>query len=193
MPRKGLTKESVIDAAVQMIEEGYPAFSMNELARQLEIKPASLYNHVQSMDELVSAVGLRTAEMLKQAELAAIKGKERDDALFALCNTYRTFAWDHQNLYKVMMGMQRNKSACTVEVGGEIIEPMLQALSGFALDEVARTHWQRILRSLMHGFVAQEYTGRFTHSPIDRNETYHMAIKAMIQGIQSMEKEVHNP
>jgi hypothetical protein len=29
-------------------------------------------------------------------------------------------------------------------------------------------HWQRILRSMMHGFVAHEEAGGFSHFPIDK-------------------------
>ena len=56
MPRKGLTKEAVIDASIQLIQQqGNGAFSLNELARVLDIRPASLYNHIESMQELTAA------------------------------------------------------------------------------------------------------------------------------------------
>lgn len=43
MPRQGLSKESVVQAAVDLIEEkGVSQFSMGKLAQRLKIKPASL-------------------------------------------------------------------------------------------------------------------------------------------------------
>ena len=42
MPRQGLNRENVIDAAIKLIEEkGYSNFSINELAKSLNVKPAS--------------------------------------------------------------------------------------------------------------------------------------------------------
>lgn len=59
MPRQGLNKQAVTDAATKLIEEkGLAAFSMNALARTLGIKTASLYAHVKGMDEMLSDIKL---------------------------------------------------------------------------------------------------------------------------------------
>ena len=47
MAKKGLTKETVIDAAVALIEKnGVASFSLRNLASALEIRVSSLYNHI---------------------------------------------------------------------------------------------------------------------------------------------------
>lgn len=190
MPRKGLTKEAVIDAAIELIEEqGNRAFSLNELARRLEIKPASLYNHIENMEELTGAVGYRIAGMIKQAELNAIADKSGDAALFALCDAYRAFAQEHIDLYKVIMGMQKDKNACTEAACGEMIDPILQVLSDYGITESEKMHWQRILRAVMHGFITHEYAGGFCHFPIEQNETYRRAIETVALGLHTAEKK----
>lgn len=190
MPRKGLNRETIIDAAVELIEEqGNRAFSLNELARKLEIKPASMYNHIENMASLTGEVGYRIAGMIKQAELEAIADKHGDQALFALCDAYRAFAQQHMDLYKVIMGMQKDKNACTEAACGEMIEPILQVLSDYSITEADKMHWQRILRAMMHGFIAHEYAGGFRHFPVEENETYRRAIEAVILGLRTAEKE----
>lgn len=189
MPRKGLTREMVIDAAVALAEEKGNAFSLNELARRLEIKPASLYNHVRSVGELTGAVGLRTAGMLRQAELAAVEGKHGDAALFALGEAYRDFAEKHTNLYRIVMGMQKDKSAFTEEACGIMMDPILRVLSDYRLDETAKMHWQRVLRAMMHGFIVHEYAGKFHHFPADAEESYRLGIRAVALGIHAAEGE----
>ena len=60
MPRQGLCRERVVEAAVALIEErGAERFSMGELAKRQCVKPASLYNHVESLDALLEAVGFQ--------------------------------------------------------------------------------------------------------------------------------------
>lgn len=190
MPRKGLKKETIVDYAIELIEkQGNRAFSLNELARKLEIKPASLYNHFENMEELTGAVGYRIAGMIKQAELNAIADKSGDSALFALCNAYRTFAQEHIDLYKVIMGMQKDKNACTEASCGEMIEPILKVLSDYNITEYEKMHWQRILRAVMHGFITHEYAGGFCHFPVEQNETYLIAIKTVALGLHTAEKE----
>lgn len=191
MPRKGLTKDAVIDAAIELIEEqGNRAFSLNELARKLEIKPASMYNHIENMEELTGEVGYRIGGMIKQAVLAAIADKHGDEALFALCYAYRTFAQEHIDLYKVIMGMQKDKNACTEAACGEMIEPILKVLSDYTINESDKMHWQRILRAMMHGFIIHEYAGCFRHFPIEESDTYRKAIETVALGLHTASKGV---
>lgn len=54
MPRNGLSKNRVVEATVALIENvGAAGFSMRALAESLDIKTASLYNHVSIMDALM--------------------------------------------------------------------------------------------------------------------------------------------
>ena len=96
MPRQGLNRENVIDAAIKLIEEkGYSNFSINELAKSLNVRPASLYNHIVNIDEIFSETAARANSMMIEAEEKASKGKIRDEALFAIADAYRDFARSH--------------------------------------------------------------------------------------------------
>ena len=111
MPRQGLNRENVIDAAIKLIEEkGYSNFSINELAKSLNVKPASLYNHIVNIDEIFSETAARANSMMIEAEEKASKGKIRDEALFAIADAYRDFARSHYELYKVVFNLQNSRS-----------------------------------------------------------------------------------
>lgn len=192
MPRQGLNKYSVVEASIRFIEEkGYAAFSMSELAKSLNVKTASLYNHVESLDALFTEVGLAAVAQMVVSEKQAIEGKEKNDALFAIAAAYRAFAKDHNELYRVIMGLQKSKNEVLEKAAGQITEPILQVLSGYGLSIVEQMHWQRILRSMMHGFVAHEEAGGFSHFPIDKNESYTMAIQCVADGLQNIGKKQH--
>jgi hypothetical protein len=45
-------------------DKGYAAFSMGELAKSLNVKTASLYNHVESLDALFTDVGLAAVSQM---------------------------------------------------------------------------------------------------------------------------------
>jgi hypothetical protein len=190
MPRQGLNRDSIVEASVRLIEEkGYAAFSMGELAKSLNVKTASLYNHVESLDALFTEVGLAAVSQMVARETQAIEGKEKNDALFAIAAAYRAFAKDHNELYRVIMSLQKSKNEVLERAAGQITEPILQVLSGYGLSRVEQIHWQRILRSMMHGFVAHEEAGGFSHFPADKNESYQMAIQCVADGLQNVRKE----
>ena len=189
MPKKGLTRELICDTAFQLVEQGGPmACSMRELAERLDVKAASLYNHISGMDDLMGQVGLRAAQMRSVAQLEAITGKTREDALMALAETYRRFALEHIHLDKVIMGLQRNLSPMLPQAAAVIMEPILQVLDGYRLSEEDKLHWQRVLRATMHGFCAHEHIGGFSHSPLPVEDSFRMAIHCISLGLQAAER-----
>lgn len=186
MPRRGLNRDSVVEASIRLIEEkGYAAFSMGELAKSLNVRTASLYNHVESLDALFTEVGLAAVSQMVASETRAIEGKEKDEALFAIAAAYRAFAKEHNQLYRVIMSLQKSKNEVLERAAGQITEPILQVLSGYGLSRAEQMHWQRILRSMMHGFAAHEEAGVFSHCPLDKDESYRMAIQCIADGLHN--------
>ncbi len=189
MPRMGLDHEAVVQAAVQLIErEGLEHFSMAKLAQSLNIRTASLYNHVENMAALFTDIGLESVARMVGAEQQAIAGKKGDDALFAIAQAYRSFALEHRELYHVVMGLQKHQNKVLELAAGQITEPILQVLAGYCLDQVQQIHWQRVLRAMMHGFVSHEEAGGFSHFPVNREESYHIAIQCVADALNAIRK-----
>ena len=184
MFHKGLNKEVLIEASKELVEEnGIAAFSMRALAEKLGVKTASLYAHVASMDALFTEVGLSALHDQKVAQLAAIEGKDGDAAVFALAESYRTFAKPHAALYQLIMQMPMGKDETLRAAAAMTAEPSMQVLQGYSIGEERRMHWQRVLRGVMHGFVSQEASGYFSHYPVDLEESYRLAIQCVIDGL----------
>jgi len=202
MVHKGLNKEAVVKAAMKIIEEnGYENFSMRLLADKLGVKTASLYNHVSSMEELYTEIGLHALMLLKQMQLDSIGGRQKDDAVYALAESYRRFAKEHRELYKVIMGIPKVPNAILEEAAAQIIDPIMQVLSEYDIEKSAGMHWQRVLRSIMHGFISQEDAGYFSHFDVNTDESYRVAIRCFLDGLHAdgqkrrhdkQEREIYN-
>lgn len=185
MARKGLDKSVVMKAAAELIEEqGLSRFSMGELARRLHVKTASLYNHVDSLDRLLDEVGLEAAARLTAEENAAISGKTGDEALFSLAEAYRRFAREHDQMYRLIIGFSRRSGEMQIREAREILEPIRKVLEGYGLSQTQQYHWQRILRGMMVGFAIHEHAGGFTGLPVDKDESYRLAVQCMADGLR---------
>ena len=58
-PGKSLNRQDVIASAIGLIQkEGTQALCIKELAKDLNIRPPSLYNHVRSNEDLHKAVAI---------------------------------------------------------------------------------------------------------------------------------------
>lgn len=186
MAQRGINRDIIVAKAIEMIErDKIPTVSMRELAEELNIKTPSLYNHVKSMNELLNDVSRYAAETLRQAQLTAIQGKERDAALCSLASAYRLFAKEHVGLYKVTLSLSSLQGDALVQTAATIAEPIFLVLAQYGLSEEQIIHWQRILRSIIHGFLSQEEAGFFHRSPISVEASYQAAIRCFLNGLHT--------
>lgn len=186
MAQKGISKDIILAKAIEMIERNKDStISMREIAEELEIKTPSLYNHVKSMNELFVDISRYAAEELKQTQLTAIKGKGRDDALFALAAAYRRFAKEHTGLYKITVSISKLPEDILTQTAAAIAEPIFLVFSKYELSEEQSIHWQRILRSIIHGFLTQEEAGFFQHYPASVEISYQTAIRCFLNGLHA--------
>lgn len=189
MPRSGLTKERIVEAAAQWIElRGAQDFSMRALAQSLDVKAASLYNHVESMEALLADVCAYALRLQRESELRAIEAHPGAEGIWALANAYRAFAKEHRELYRLTMRMAASCGERLGEVSRCIVEPFLRALDHTRLTEDEKAYWQRVLRGILHGFAAQEDAGFFSHLPQDADASFCVAIQCYIDGLQQAEK-----
>ena len=184
MAKKGLTKEHIVDMALEQIEaQGLSAFSLRTLSASLGVQVSSLYNHITGQQELLTEVGLRAVDMLAQQENDAIFGNEKEEAIYALADAYRRFAMEHRELYQIIMGVHILEIPVLEKAAQKIIEPILSVLSQYGINKETQIHYQRILRSIMHGFFAHETSGGFT-AAVSKDSSYHLAISCVVNALK---------
>lgn len=191
MFHKGLNKKIIVDTAKELIEgNGFDEFSMRKLADRLEVKTASLYTHIESMESLFTEVGLSALRQQRDCLLKAIGERHGDSAVSALAESYRRFALEHTELYKLIMQMPSGNDEVLKEAVAMTAEPFMHVLCDYDLSEECRMHRQRVLRAMMHGFVSEELAGYFSHYPVAVEESYKAAVACVTDGLHK--KEIEN-
>ena len=190
MFHKGLSKEIIVDTAKELIEENtINGFSMRKLADRLEVKTASLYTHIESMEVLFTEVGLSALRQQRDCLLEAIGERHGNSAVSALAEGYRRFAFEHTELYKLIMQMPSGNDKVLREAAAMTAEPFMRVLCDYDLSEDGRMHCQRLLRAMMHGFVSEELAGYFSHYPVSVEDSYKTAVTCVINGLYKEEGE----
>lgn len=180
-----------MEAAAQAVRlDPWKQVSVNELARTLGVKPASLYNHIECADDIRTEVGLYAAHKLIRETKEATEGKQQAEALMAFALAYRDYEWDNPGLYFYIMHLPDAEDPRLREAAAMIIHPIIEILQGFGLDAAQCCHWQRIFRSMMHGFIVQQRHGYFTTMPESAEESYRKGICCVIDGIRHAAAEI---
>lgn len=159
--RRGVSSQDVVDVAAALVDaRGAAALTLSGVARQLGVKPPSLYNHTTGLDALRRDVALRAVDDFGRRLGAAAMGRAGREALCAMAAEFRAYATAHPGLYEIAAPARPDdEEFAAAQV--RAVEPVRAVLRSYELDEVATIHAARTLRSALHGFVALEAVGGF--------------------------------
>lgn len=189
MAQKGLNNDLIMEAAMRLVEEkGYDNFSLRELAARLEVKPASLYNHVAGIGEINTAVAVRAADMLNQTLLKAVEDKGRDEAFLDATRAYRLFAKENPEIYKALIRMPASDDEYIVKAAFASFAPLRAVIRSYGADHASTVHFIRILRSAMHGFVELTENGFMQRDTVTKDETYEELIHGFLNILKGLAK-----
>ncbi len=101
-----LSRDSIVNAALTFLDrEGWDALTINALAIQLGTKGPSLYNHVNSLEDLRRTVRMRVVGDIIDMLNTVGQGRTRDDAVTAMASAYRSYAHHHPGRYSAFTRM----------------------------------------------------------------------------------------
>lgn len=181
MQKRGLTKEKICEAATELIvEKGYDSFSLRELAARLEVKPASLYSHVQNLREINVAVGQNAIVRMSAALEEATACADDDEAFWAFAHAYRRFAHENPELYRAIIALPEASEEELKTEEQRTIAPLRGLVERYASEKPDVINCQRFLRSALHGFVMLEAAGFMRDRSVSADESYDMLAAACL-------------
>ena len=156
-----LSRDSIVNAALTFLDrDGWDALTINALATQLGTKGPSLYNHVDSLEDLRRTVRMRVVGDIIEMLNTVGQGRTRDDAVMAMASSYRSYAHHHPGRYSAFTRMP---------LGGDDPEftdatraaagPVISVLASYGLDGEKAFYAALEFWSALHGFVLLEMTG----------------------------------
>lgn len=195
MKGKGLSFDVIVDAAMKLVnEKGYNQFSVRELAASLHVKAASHYNHLDGIDQINVEIGrIATEEMNGELE-AALTGKSRDEALYAIGLAYRNFVLKNHELYLAILGMPSldKGDEAIISAGRDSAIVIRKVLNQYRISHEEKVHFSRSFRSAMTGFATMEMSGYFTSQNIPVDDSFEFLLRGFVMWINRIEQEDRN-
>ena len=159
-----LSRDSIVNAALTFLDrEGWDALTINALAMQLGTKGPSLYNHVNSLEDLRRTVRMRVVGDIIEMLNTVADGRTRDDAVTAMASAYRSYAHHHPGRYSAFTRMPLGGDDPEfTEATRAAAAPVISVLGSYGLDGDNAFYAALEFWSAMHGFVLLEMTGAMT-------------------------------
>ncbi len=131
-----LSRDVIVHAALTFLDrEGWDALTINALATQLGTKGPSLYNHVDSLEDLRRTVRMHVIDDILQMLSTVGQGRTRDDAVMAMASAYRSYAHHHPGRYSAFtrMPLEGDDPGFTAAAHAAAA-PVIEVLASYGLD-----------------------------------------------------------
>ncbi len=113
----GDLQRALADAAIELLAEVGPSFTLRQAAERVGVTHAAAYRHFDSRDALLAEVSRRgfvaLGERLARSARGAAPPRERLERLLV---AYLRFAWKHRAHYELMFGPRLNEGGRFVEL-----------------------------------------------------------------------------
>ena len=156
-----LSRDVIVNAALTFLDrEGWDALTINALANQLGTKGPSLYNHVDSLEDLRRTVRMRVIDDILHMLSTVAAGRTRDDAVMAMASAYRSYAHHHPGRYSAFTRMPLGGDDPEFTTASHAAAaPVIEVLASYVLDGEAAFFAALEFWAALHGFVLLEMTG----------------------------------
>ena len=165
-----LSRDVIVNSALTFLDrEGWDALTINALAAQLGTKGPSLYNHVDSLDDLRRSVRKRVVGDIIEMLGTVGQGRTRDDAVLVMAGAYRSYAHHHPGRYSAFtrMPLDGGDDPEFTAVARAAAEPVIAVLASYGLDGEDAFYAALEFWAALHGFVLLEMTGVMAGIDVD--------------------------
>lgn len=162
MPRAGLSRDVVVRAAAELVDEqGYDQLTLAALAQRVGVAAPSLYKHVDGIDDLNRGLAALALRELGEAMGAAAVGRARGDALRGIANAYRAYAIAHPGRYPATLRAPDPGDVDYVAAAQTVLDVVFAVLAGYGLTGDDAIDATRAVHAAVHGFASLEAAGSF--------------------------------
>lgn len=162
MPRAGLTRTVVVEAAAELADEhGYDRLTLTALAQRVGVATPSLYKHVDGLDGLRRGLAALALRELGAAMGGAAGGRARGEALHGVAHAYRAYATAHPGRYPATLRAPDEGDEEAIAAAQSVLATVFAVLAEYDLTGDDAIDAARAVRAALHGWVSLEAAGSF--------------------------------
>jgi len=183
-----IDKQTIIQAAANLAnKDGLEKVTLKELAEIFGIRSPSLYNHIQGLDELRNSLMFYGWAQLGDDIAMSAVGKSGDDAVRAMCKSYRDYSTVNPGVFEAMMWYNQHSSQEAAQTTVGLTKLISLVLSAYNLKEDEKIHTSRMFRSFLQGFCSIANNNSFA-DPISVDESFDFAVELLIGSLASLKE-----
>ena len=163
----------------------YEAVTLMALAKTVDVRMPSLYNHINSLDDLHQAMAVYGFRELLRRLREASFGLVGQAALLSMADAYRQFAYEFSGIYPLTIHAPQTEEPALLQMGQEFVQLLLLLFASLGLEGEDAQHAMRGYRALLHGFSALDASGGYRLA-LNKDDSFHELLSTFLAGLDAL-------
>lgn len=180
-----VTKEAVIQAASDIADkDGLNRVSLKVVAESLNIRTPSLYNHIDSLDDLLREVAHKGMDTMNEQMTHAAIGNSGDTAIRSVSIAYFKYAIDHPGIYETIQWANWHGNNKTEVIFNNYRTLLAKVIFSCGFKSQNTNEILILLMSMLHGYSSMEL-GKALKNPEEEINGLTGAIDILLSGLHA--------
>ncbi|WP_326909928.1 TetR/AcrR family transcriptional regulator [Sedimentibacter sp. MB31-C6] len=178
-----VTKTAVVQAASDIADEkGLNNVSLKAVAEKLNIRTPSLYNHIDSLDDLLREMAHNGMSKMNERMTKVSIGNYGDTAIKSVAVEYLNYTIEHSGIYETIQWATWHGTEKTEEIFGNYTSLLLTLIRSCNFKQEYTNEILNLLTSILHGYTTLQLRYAFSDPDKVRKELCN-AIDTLLLGI----------
>ena len=187
MSKNNISNELIIETSAKLSNKvGLDNLSLKMIAKELNIKSPSLYNHISSLNEIKERLMIYGWKGLEEKVIESAVGVAGYDALRNMCYAFYDYATNNKGVFTAMLWYNKFESDEKNNATTKLFSLIFKILKPLNISDNNIEHIIRTLRSFLEGFLLLVNNNAFGN-PISIKESFSLSLEIIINGIKSLE------
>lgn len=166
-----VTRAAVIETASDIADkEGLNKVSLKAVAEKLDIRTPSLYNHINSLDDLLREVAHQGMRVMNDRMIKAAIGTFGDNAIKAVSIEYLNYMIEHPGIYETIQWATWHGTEETGEIFNSYLSLLTTLIRSYNFKSDYTNEILKLLTGVLHGYTSLQLRYAFTAPDLVRKE-----------------------
>lgn len=187
MSKNNISDELIVQTSALIVNKiGLDNLSLKIIAKELNIKPPSLYNHISSLDEIKYRLMVFGWKQMEEEMIDSVVGVSGYEALKSMCNAFYNYATNNKGVFTAMLWYNKYESEEREKATKRLFHILFKIMKPLNINDDHINHIIRTLRGFLEGFSLLVNNNAFGH-PISIKESFDLSLEIIMNGIKSLE------
>lgn len=178
-----INKTKVIEVTSDLVDKyGLNNVSLKIIAEELGIRTPSLYNHIESWDQLMREVAHNGMRAMNSQMIQVAIGKTGVQAINAVSSAYFSYMIEHPGIYETIQWATWHGNNETAAIFNEYKNLLSQLIDTLPLNQEKNNEILDLLIGVLHGFTTMQLRNAFS-KPQETIAELLVAIDTVLRGI----------